>query len=45
MEAMEATCLFTRMDRVYPGPSRVFDSPVSAENVIYEDFVLMGELK
>ena len=25
-------------------PSRVFDSPVSAENVIFEAFVLMGEL-
>ena len=29
------TCLFTRLDRVHPGPSRVSDSPVSAENVIY----------
>ena len=27
-----------------PGPSRVSDGPVSAENVIYEAFVLMGEL-
>ena len=27
----------------WPGPSRVSDSPVSAENVIYEAFVLMGE--
>ena len=28
-----------------PGPSRVSDSPVSAENVVYEAFVLMGELR
>ena len=41
----QSTCLFTRLDRVYPGPSRVSDSPVSAENIIYEDFVLMGELR
>ena len=27
---------------VYPGPSRVSDSPVSAENVIYEAFGLVG---
>ena len=38
-----ATCLFTRLERVLPGLSRVSDSPVSAENVIYETFVLMGE--
>ena len=25
-----------------PGPSKVSDGPVSAENVIYEVFVLMG---
>ena len=42
---LNATCLFTRLDRVYPGFSRVSDSPLSAENVIYEDFVLMGELR
>ena len=41
---VNATCLFTRLDRVYPGPSSVSDSPVSAGNVIYEDFVVMGEL-
>ena len=29
-----ASCLFSRLE--------VSDSPVSAENVIYEDFVLMG---
>ena len=39
------TCLFTRLDRVQPGPSRVSNSPVSAKNVIYEDFVLMRELR
>ena len=38
------TCFFTRLDRVYPGPSRVSDSPVSAENVISEDFVLIEQL-
>ena len=26
-----------------PGPSRVSDSPVSSENVIYKAIVLMGE--
>ena len=30
---------------VWPGPSRFSDSPVSAENVIYEAFVLMGKLR
>ena len=30
---------------VWPGPSRVSGSPVSAENVIDEAFVLMGELR
>ena len=28
-----------------PGPSRLSDSPVSAGNVFYEAFVLMGELR
>ena len=37
--------LFIYQARVQPGPSRVSDSPVSAENVIYEAFVLMGELR
>ena len=36
------TCLLTRLDRVYPGPTRVSDGPVS---VIYEDFVLIWELR
>ena len=30
--------------RVQPGPSRVSDSPVSAEIVVYEAFVVMGDL-
>ena len=30
---------------VQPGPSRVSDSPVSAEKGMYEDLVLMGELR
>ena len=38
----KSTCLFTKLDRVWPGPNRVSDCPVSAENIIYEDFVLMG---
>ena len=38
--------LFTYSARgVLPGPSRVSDSPRSAGNVIYEAFVLMGELR
>ena len=40
---MQPTCLFTRLERVQPGLSRVSDCQVSAENVIYEVFVLMGE--
>ena len=40
-----ANLFFTWLDRVQPGPSRVSDSPVSAENVLYEDFVLIGELR
>ena len=30
---------------VQPGSSRVSDSPVSSENIVYEAFVLMGELR
>ena len=41
----KTTDLFTRLDRVQPGPSRVSDGPFSAENVIHEDFVLIGELR
>ena len=33
----------TRLDRVEPGPSS--PSQVSAENIIYEDFVLIGDLR
>ena len=29
---------------VQPGPLRVSDTPVSAENVVYEAFVVMGEM-
>ena len=36
-----ATCLFTWLESL-AGPSRVSDSPVSAENLIYEAFVVMG---
>ena len=36
--------LFIYQARVQPGPSRVSDSPVSAENVIHDAFVVMGEL-
>ena len=32
------------VQRVWPGPSRVSDSLVSAETVIYEAFVLFGEI-
>ena len=38
-----STCLFTGLEE--PGPSRVSDSHVSAENVFHEAFVLMGEFK
>ena len=34
------TCLFTRLEGVKSGFSRVSDSPVSAENVTYEAFFL-----
>ena len=34
--------LFIYQARVWPGPSRVSNSPVSAGNVICEAFVLMG---
>ena len=37
---MLATNLFIYQARVWPGPSRVSDSPGSAENVIYETFVV-----
>ena len=37
--------LFIYQARVYPGPSRVSDSPVSAEIVIYETFVQMRKLR
>ena len=30
---------------VYPGPSRVSNSQVSAGNIVYKTFVLMGELR
>ena len=30
--------------RVYPGPSMVSDNSISGETVIYEAFVLMGEI-
>ena len=36
--------LFIYQARAEPGPSRVSDSPVSAETVIYEAFVLIGEI-
>ena len=34
------TFLFTRLES--PGPRKVSNSPVSAENIIYEAFVVMG---
>ena len=37
MKGNVATCLFTRLEE-----PRVSDSPVSAENVIYEAFVVEG---
>ena len=36
--------LFIYQARVQPGPSRVSDSPVSAETLIYEAFVLIWEI-
>ena len=38
-----STCLFTRLEES-SGPSRISDSSVSAENVIYEAFVLLRKL-
>ena len=38
-----ATYLFTRLESP-PGPSRVSDSPVLAETVVYESFVVIVDL-
>ena len=37
--------LFIYQVRVKPGPSRVSDSPVFVENVIYETFIVMTKLR
>ena len=39
-----AWCVPIGIKSMSPGPSTVSDSPVSAENVIYEALVLMGEI-
>ena len=41
VHSIQLTCLFTRLESL-PWFSRVSDSPVSAETVIYEAFVLIG---
>ena len=38
--SVKSACLFTRLE----SPSRVSEGSISAENVVYKAFVVMGEL-